>query len=82
MNPTRTGILDALAMMEADITLENERDVTGEPVADLRVRHSQLKASHIGGDLIPRLIDEVPVLAVAAMFARVRQKLQRRLSCG
>jgi len=75
VNPTRTGILDALAMMEADITLENERDVTGEPVADLRVRHSQLKACHIGGDLIPRLIDEVPVLAVAAMFAQGTTKI-------
>ena len=69
INPTRTGVLDALKMMNADITLENERDVTGEPVADLRVRHSQLKGAHIGGDLIPRLIDEVPVLAVAAAFA-------------
>ncbi|TVQ06102.1 MAG: 3-phosphoshikimate 1-carboxyvinyltransferase [Leptolyngbya sp. DLM2.Bin27] len=69
INPTRTGILDALEAMEADITLENRRDVTGEPVADLRVRHSRLKAAHFGGDLIPRLIDEVPVLAVAALFA-------------
>ncbi|MGC1526302.1 MAG: 3-phosphoshikimate 1-carboxyvinyltransferase [Phormidesmis sp.] len=69
INPTRTGVLDALKAMNADITLENERDVTGEPVADLRVRHSQLQGCHIGGDLIPRLIDEVPVLAVAALFA-------------
>ncbi|MEL7351924.1 MAG: 3-phosphoshikimate 1-carboxyvinyltransferase [Cyanobacteria bacterium P01_A01_bin.116] len=69
VNPTRTGVLDALAAMEADITLENKRDATGEPVADLRVRHSQLKGCTIGGDLIPRLIDEVPILAVAAMFA-------------
>lgn len=69
VNPTRTGVLDALGMMNADIALENERDVTGEPVADLRVRHSQLKGAHIGGDLIPRLIDEVPILAVAAAFA-------------
>ncbi|MEL7224642.1 MAG: 3-phosphoshikimate 1-carboxyvinyltransferase, partial [Cyanobacteria bacterium J06576_12] len=75
INPTRTGVLDALAMMNADITLENERDVTGEPVADLRVRHSQLKACHIGGDLIPRLIDEVPVLAVAALFAEGTTKI-------
>lgn len=70
INPTRTGVLDALKAMNADITLENERDVTGEPVADLRVRHSQLKGGHIGGDLIPRLIDEVPILAVAALFAK------------
>ncbi len=69
INPTRTGILEALQSMNADITLENERDATGEPVADLRVRHSQLKGCHIGGDLIPRLIDEVPILAVAALFA-------------
>ena len=69
INPTRTGVLDALAAMNADITLENQRDVTGEPVADLRVRHSQLKGCTIDGELIPRLIDEVPILAVAALFA-------------
>ena len=69
VNPTRTGILEALEMMEADITRENERVVTGEPVADLRVRHSQLKACELAGDLIPRLIDEIPILAVAAAFA-------------
>ncbi len=69
INPTRTGVLDALAAMNADITLENERDVTGEPVADLRVKHSELIGCHIGGDLIPRLIDEIPILAVAALFA-------------
>jgi len=57
-------------MMEADIELQNERIVAGEPVADLRVRHSQLKACEIGGDLIPRLIDEIPILAVAAAFAK------------
>ena len=69
INPTRTGVLEALAAMNADITMENQRDATGEPVADLRVRHSQLKGCTIGGDLIPRLIDEVPILAVAALFA-------------
>ena len=70
VNPTRTGILDALEMMGADITLENSREVAGEPVADLRVRHTQLKACHLCGDLIPRAIDEIPILAVAAVFAR------------
>ncbi len=69
VNPTRTGILEALEMMQADITLENEREVAGEPVADLRVRSAKLKACTIGGDVIPRLIDEVPILAVAAAFA-------------
>ena len=70
VNPTRTGVLEALAMMEADITRENERVVAGEPVADLRVKHSQLQAAEIKGDLIPRLIDEIPILAVAAAFAK------------
>jgi 3-phosphoshikimate 1-carboxyvinyltransferase len=69
INPTRTGILDALQRMAADLTLENQRLVTGEPVADIRVRHSALKGAHFGGDLIPRMIDEVPILAVAALFA-------------
>ncbi|WP_036479063.1 3-phosphoshikimate 1-carboxyvinyltransferase [Myxosarcina sp. GI1] len=69
INPTRTGILEALEMMEADITRENERIVAGEPVADLRVRYSQLKACTLKGSLIPRLIDEIPIIAVAAAFA-------------
>lgn len=70
VNPTRTGILEALEMMGADIQLENERTVAGEPVADLRVRSGSLKACTIAGDLIPRLIDEIPILAVAAVFAQ------------
>jgi 3-phosphoshikimate 1-carboxyvinyltransferase len=70
VNPTRTGILVALELMGADITLENQREVAGEPVADLRVKHSNLTACEIGGDLIPRLIDEIPILAVAAVFAQ------------
>jgi 3-phosphoshikimate 1-carboxyvinyltransferase len=70
VNPTRTGILEALEQMQADITLENQREVAGEPVADLRVRYGPLKACEIAGDLIPRLIDEIPVLAVAAAVAQ------------
>jgi 3-phosphoshikimate 1-carboxyvinyltransferase len=69
INPTRTGILVALELMGANITLENQREVAGEPVADLRVKHGKLKACKIGGDLIPRTIDEIPILAVAAIFA-------------
>lgn len=71
VNPTRTGVLEALSMMGADIQLENQRVVTGEPVADLRVRSSPLKGCTIAGEsLIPRLIDEIPILAVAAVFAQ------------
>jgi 3-phosphoshikimate 1-carboxyvinyltransferase len=71
VNPTRTGILDVLTAMEADITWENQREVAGEPVADLRVRSSQLKSCTISGEaLMPRLIDEIPILAVAATMAQ------------
>ena len=69
INPSRTGILEVLEAMGADISLENEREEGGEPVADLHVRTGQLKGIEIGGDMIPRLIDEVPVVAVAACFA-------------
>ena len=69
VNPTRTGVLEALAMMGADISQENQRLVAGEPVADLRVRSSPLKGCEIAGAVIPRLIDEIPILAVAAVFA-------------
>ncbi|HLO49543.1 MAG TPA: 3-phosphoshikimate 1-carboxyvinyltransferase [Kamptonema sp.] len=71
VNPTRTGILEALAMMGADIQLQNQRVVAGEPVADIFVRNcAQLKGCTLSGDLIPRLIDEIPILAVAAVFAQ------------
>ncbi len=70
VNPTRTGVLDVLLKMGADITLENPREAAGEPVADLRVRTSGLKGCTIEGDIIPRLIDEIPVLAVAAVVAQ------------
>jgi 3-phosphoshikimate 1-carboxyvinyltransferase len=69
VNPTRVGILEALAMMNANIERLNEREVAGEPVADLRVRYAPLRACELGGEIIPRLIDEVPILAVAAAFA-------------
>ncbi|AFY46392.1 3-phosphoshikimate 1-carboxyvinyltransferase [Nostoc sp. PCC 7524] len=69
VNPTRTGILEALEMMGADIQLENQREVAGEPVADVRVRSSKLRSCTIAGDIVPRMIDEIPILAVAAVFA-------------
>ena len=76
VNPTRTGVLEALAQMGADITLENSRLVTGEPVADLRVKSSKLQACTIKGDIIPRLIDEIPILAVAAAFAEGTTRIE------
>jgi 3-phosphoshikimate 1-carboxyvinyltransferase len=69
VNPTRTGIIDVLVAMGADIVLLNRREQAGEPVADIRVRHRRLRGASISGDMIPRLIDEVPVIAVAAAVA-------------
>ena len=69
VNPTRTGIIDALTSMGADISLESQREQAGEPVADIRVRYRKLHGIQIGGDVIPRTIDEIPVLAVAASYA-------------
>lgn len=70
VNPTRTGILDVLLKMGADIQLENYAEICGEPRADLRVRPSELHGVEIQGEIIPRLIDEVPILAVAASLAK------------
>ncbi|MGF1577308.1 MAG: 3-phosphoshikimate 1-carboxyvinyltransferase [Cyanophyceae cyanobacterium] len=83
LNPTRTGILEALQQMGADITLHNVREVTGEPMGDIQVRTAALQATDIGGDIIPRLIDEIPVLAVAAACAqgttRIRDAAELRV---
>ena len=70
VNPTRTGILDVLREMGGKISVTNERIAGGEPVADLIAESSELRGVDVGGALIPRLIDEVPVLAVAAAVAR------------
>ncbi len=69
INPTRSGILTVLQAMGADITLLDRHDRSGEPAADLLVRSSSLKGTTIEGSLIPALIDEIPILALAACFA-------------
>lgn len=69
INPTRTGIIDVLKDMGTDITLENVHTSAGETVANITVRSSSLKGTTVGGDIIPRLIDELPIIAVAAVFA-------------
>ena len=70
INPTRDGILKVCADMGADIQLLNKREYGKEPVADILVKHSELKATVIEGALIPTLIDELPMLAVMAAFAQ------------
>ena len=70
INPSRTGVLDVLKSMSARMALSNVREDGGEPSADLSVESSELEATEICGDLIPRVIDEIPVLALAACFAK------------
>ncbi|MBI4197559.1 MAG: 3-phosphoshikimate 1-carboxyvinyltransferase [Chloroflexi bacterium] len=69
INPTRTGIIDALQAMGAKLTIANRRMEGGEEVGDITAESSELRVE-IGGDLIPRLLDEGPILALAACFAR------------
>ena len=70
INPTRTGIITVLENMGANITLLNERTVSGEKVADINVKYTpSLKSTTVEGDIIPKLIDEIPAIAVAACFA-------------
>jgi len=69
VNPTRIGIIDILQRMGGSIEFLNQRELSGEPVADLLVKSSQLKGIEIGGELVPRAIDEFPVVSVAAAFA-------------
>ena len=68
LNPTRTGVLEVLEQMGARIEVLNQRDVAGEPVGDLRVTHGSLKPFRFGEEIMPRLVDEVPILSVAACF--------------
>jgi 3-phosphoshikimate 1-carboxyvinyltransferase len=69
VNPTRTGIIDILRAMGADIALLEERTTGGEPVADLRVRSAALHGTTVGGALVPRAIDELPLVALAGALA-------------
>ena len=69
INPTRDGIIKVCQAMGADIILSNIQDDNGEPTADITVKSSKLHGTVIGGDLIPTLIDELPIIAVLACFA-------------
>ena len=69
MNPSRTGVLNALQTMGANIEVKNQRIESGEPCADLIVNKSKLKAIKLSGKIIPNIIDEIPILSIAAAFA-------------
>ena len=75
-NPTRIGLFEVLREMGADLAFENERDICNEPVADLVVRHSALTAIDVPPELAPRMIDEYPILCVAAAFANGTTRLR------
>jgi len=75
INPTRTGLINILEKMGAYIRLENEKEVSGEPVADIFVKYSKLKGMDIGGNLVLKAIDEFPVLCVAAAKAVGKTKI-------
>ncbi len=70
INPTRTGIVDALRAMGADITFENESEMAGEPIADIHIRAVPLQGISIAGDLVVRMIDEFPAFMIAAAMAK------------
>ncbi|MFZ4620128.1 MAG: 3-phosphoshikimate 1-carboxyvinyltransferase, partial [Bacteroidota bacterium] len=70
LNPTRIGFLTILKQMGASITIENERIIGGEPIGDLIVMHSELSTNFtLSGEIIPNVIDEIPILSIAAAFA-------------
>ena len=76
LNPTRSGVLDVLQAMGASVRVSNERERGGEPLADLRVEAAALSAVEVGGALVPNLIDEIPVLTVAAAYAEGRTTIR------
>ncbi|MBZ5487949.1 bifunctional prephenate dehydrogenase/3-phosphoshikimate 1-carboxyvinyltransferase [Halomonas aquamarina] len=76
INPTRIGVINILALMGADLALENEREVGGEPVADIRIRHAPLTGIDIPVDQVPLAIDEFPALFIAAANAEGTTRLR------
>ena len=75
LNPTRTGLITVLKRMGADITIENERSESGETVGDLVIKAGPLKGVDVEPEIAPSMIDEYPVLAIAAAFAEGRTKM-------
>ena len=76
INPTRIGVINILQLMGADIVLRNQREVGGEPVADIRVRHAPLRGIEIPPEQVPLAIDEFPALFIAAACAEGRTVLR------
>lgn len=75
LNPTRSALLDVLGEMGASIEIQNKKNVSGEPMGDVLVRSSSLKAASIGGNIIPNLIDEIPIFSVAAAISEGKSQI-------
>ncbi len=75
LNPTRTGIMEVMKQMNANIDTINTYEIAGEPTGDLCVKHSNLKPFTISEEIMPRLIDEIPILTVAACFCDGTSKI-------
>tara|TARA_Y100000816_G_scaffold290628_1_gene279798 strand:+ start:3090 stop:4409 length:1320 start_codon:yes stop_codon:yes gene_type:complete len=76
MNPSRTGILQVLKKMGANIEIKNKRLESGEPCADLLVKQSKLKGVKLSGKIIPNIIDEIPIISIAAAFAEGKTEIR------
>ncbi len=76
INPTRTGIIDILQAMGGDLKIVNQREISGEPVGDIMIKSSKLKGIEIKGGIIPRAIDELPIVVIAAAFAEGTTKIR------
>jgi 3-phosphoshikimate 1-carboxyvinyltransferase len=73
LNPTRTGLLEVLVSMGAQIEIHHGREQSGEPVGNLVVRYSELQATTVSGTMVVKMIDEFPAFAIAAAFATAKQ---------
>ena len=76
MNPTRTGVIEVLKAMNGNISISNTRDEGGEPVADVTATTSEMKGIKIGGSIIPRVVDELPIISLAACFAKGKTEIR------
>ena len=77
LNPTRTGIIEVAKKMGGQIDILEQREICGEIVGDIQVKYSELKACNIEGEIIPKLIDEIPIIAVLATQAEGQTIIKR-----
>ena len=76
LNPTRTGLLDVLKEMGGKVEILDQKEIAGESIGNLRIQNSTLKGIEIGGNLVPRMIDEFPIFTLAAVFAEGQTRVR------